>query len=310
MPVIALVATVLAGVSLAAFLGGLWWPLDLVSNFRPQMAVVLGVLGLTLVGSRWKRASRFVLAVALINALLVGTLWLPAPAPPEGDRVRVLSFNLLAANDRYDAVVGYIGRSAPDVVFLHEASRPWEEAMAAADLGYEVVKTRDDDHIFGTLVMVKGDATVEGFGYTIREPRSVEVIYTTESGTAVGLLGIHPLAPDTAEFASLRDAQIRFAANWAKDREGEPTVVVGDFNAGPWSHAFRDLLSTGRLVDSEKGFGLQPSFPATVNIVLRVPIDHLLASPDIGVLDRRLGPRLGSDHFPLLVDLVVPPAGG
>jgi endonuclease/exonuclease/phosphatase (EEP) superfamily protein YafD len=37
--------------------------------------------------------------------------------------------------------------------------------------------------------------------------------------------------------------------------------------------------------------------------VLRVPIDHLVHSEVISVRDRRLGPDLGSDHFPLVVEI-------
>jgi endonuclease/exonuclease/phosphatase (EEP) superfamily protein YafD len=34
-----------------------------------------------------------------------------------------------------------------------------------------------------------------------------------------------------------------------------------------------------------------------------VPIDHLLHGQALEVVDRRLGPALGSDHFLLVVDL-------
>ena len=85
--------------------------------------------------------------------------------------------------------------------------------------------------------------------------------------------------------------------------------MLGDFNATPWSWPFRRMLSTGALVNSQSGFGLQPTFPATTNVALRVPIDHLLHSDLIGVRDRRTGPALGSDHFPLIVDLEYLPSG-
>ena len=50
------------------------------------------------------------------------------------------------------------------------------------------------------------------------------------------------------------------------------------------------------------------TFPATGglwSLLLRVPIDHLVHTPDLVVVDRRLGPPLGPDHFPLVVDLAV-----
>jgi endonuclease/exonuclease/phosphatase (EEP) superfamily protein YafD len=62
-------------------------------------------------------------------------------------------------------------------------------------------------------------------------------------------------------------------------------------------------LDLGELRNSQVGFGLQPTFSSQSNLLLRVPIDHLVHSGALEVTDRRLGPPLGSDHFPLLVDL-------
>ena len=86
-------------------------------------------------------------------------------------------------------------------------------------------------------------------------------------------------------------------------------LVVGDFNATPWSAPFRNLVATADLENSQRGFGLQPSFPTTSSLLLRVPIDHLVHSPALEVTDRQLGPALGSDHFPLVVDLQVVETG-
>jgi len=244
--------------------------------------------------------------VMAVNLALVAWLWVPEAVDPveNGDPLTVVSFNVLAANERYDDVLAFVGSTNADVVFLHESSLPWEEAAMESDLGYEVIKSRDDDHIFGTLVLVRGEAEVESFGFTEREPRGVEVIHTTASGRRVALLGIHPVAPVTEEASGLRDAQMAFAANWARNQD-LPTVVAGDFNAGPWSHSFRSLKDRTGLRDSQRGFGLQPSFPASSNIFFRLAIDHLLVSDDVTVVDRRLGPSLGSDHFPVVVDLSV-----
>jgi hypothetical protein len=66
-------------------------------------------------------------------------------------------------------------------------------------------------------------------------------------------------------------------------------ILLGDLNVTPWSPHFRQLLQ-------------QTGLPAQVP-PLRIPLDHCLVSPAFQVIERRVGPRLGSDHLPLIVTL-------
>ena len=175
--------------------------------------------------------------------------------------------------------------------------------MDSADFDYQMIKGRSDNLIFGTLVLVRDEVDAVSFGFAEGQPRAIALSYQPDGWPVpVKVLSSHPLAPTTAERASLRDAQLAFAAKWAGEQEGA-FIVVGDLNASPWSWPFRRLVSEGSLRNSQIGFGLQPSVPASSNVVLRVPIDHLLHSEMLRVQDRRLGAPLGSDHFPLIVDL-------
>lgn len=298
MIVLAVVAVGVLLVSLAAFFGQLSWVLDVLANFRVQFAVGLVALGSLLILGRWRRTGAVVLVGAVVNAAVVVPLFFGGgrTIPPE-EPVTVLSFNLLASNERFGEVIAFIRETDPDVAFLHEASRPWEVALEAADLGYDITQSRSEELIFGTLVLTRPGDPVTSFGFTVGGPRAVEVIHDD-----IAFLGIHPLAPTTAERAALRDAQIGFAADWAADRSGSH-VVVGDFNATPWSHPFRELMAATDLRNSQHGFGVEASFPTSAFFALRVPIDHLLHSEDIVVADRRLGPPMGSDHYPLTVEL-------
>lgn len=306
MIVVIVPAVALVAVSLAAF-GGRWiWWLDVLANFRAQYVVGLAVFGLIIMMSKWRRTGYAVLAAALVNLVVVLPLYVGSPAETRIDSpsIRVMSFNLLSTNEDYSDVIDYIESIDPDLVMLHEASRPWEVAVASAELDYEVIRPRSDDLIFGTLVLVKGEGiTAVSHGFAATAPRAVSLTYTPPQwDVSLSVLGTHPLAPTDAERADLRDAQLGFAGEWAAEQTGA-FLVVGDFNATPWSDPFRQLMSSADLLNSQSGFGLQQSFPATSNLLLRIPIDHLLHSPALEVTSRELGPALGSDHFPLVVDL-------
>lgn len=298
--------------SLAAFLGRWVWWLDVLANFRAQYVVALALFGLIILMSRWRKTGYLVLGVALVNLIVVLPLYIgsPAEAQVEASSMRVMSFNLLSTNESYSEVVEYIETIDPDLVLLHEASRPWEVAMESAGMGYEIVRPRSDDLIFGTLVLVKGQAVEAiSYGFAAANPRAVELNYTPEGwSTPVAVLGTHPLAPTDEERADLRDAQLGFAGQWASTQSGA-FFIVGDFNSTPWSWPFRRLMGTAGLVNSQVGFGLQPTFSADSNLLLRVPIDHLVHSSALEVTDRQLGPALGSDHFPLVVDLQLSASG-
>lgn len=58
-------------------------------------------------------------------------------------------------------------------------------------------------------------------------------------------------------------------------------------------------------VDSRDGFGLQATYP-TSPMWLQIPVDHVLHTCTFGVTERRVERDVGSDHLPIVVDLVVP----
>lgn len=301
-------ALALAIASIAAFFGRYVWWLDVLANFRAQFLVGLVISGLVLLFSRYRPIAVGILVVAGINLAVVAPLYFGSPgdSQPDASVVRVMSFNLLSTNDHYREVAEFIDLNQPDVVLLHESSLPWETAMASAGLDYDVFKARSDDLIFGTLVMVKQSfeaVDIVSFGFAETDPRAVEIRVSDPSwDRPLTVLSTHPLAPTETERARIRDAQLEFAADWAA-RQSDPYMVAGDFNATPWSWPFRNLITVGGLRNSQIGFGVQATFAANSNALFRVPIDHLLQSEGLIVRKRSLGPAMGSDHFPIIVDL-------
>jgi endonuclease/exonuclease/phosphatase (EEP) superfamily protein YafD len=87
--------------------------------------------------------------------------------------------------------------------------------------------------------------------------------------------------------------------------ESRPVIVAGDLNATPWSHGFRQLVRLRGLCDSAVGRGVQATWNAH-RWVPRIPIDHVVVSPEVRVMDRRVGPDVGSDHLPVEATLAIP----
>ncbi len=302
---LAVPAVITALASGLSFFGSLWWPLDLAANFRPHFAVSLLFMGIVLILAARRRLGVGVLLVGVVNAATVVPLFV-APAgggEPLGATLTVLSFNVNGNNDRYTEVIDYIRAEDPDVVFVHEATFLWEDAFAAADLPYRVEPGRQEPLDFGTLALVPESAEFRTFGFATTAPRAVEVVMQV-GGVGVRLLGTHPLSPSTEERASLRDAQLGFARDWSAESGGR-RIVAGDLNATPWSLPFRRLVSGGSLINSQRGYGLELTFPSGSSPLVQVPIDHVLHSDGFRVIDRRLGPAIGSDHLPVVVDLAL-----
>ena len=84
-----------------------------------------------------------------------------------------------------------------------------------------------------------------------------------------------------------------------------PTLLCADLNSTPWSPYFTDLLSGTGLLNGRQGFGVLATWNALWPRMAAIPIDHCLVSPNVAVRGLRYGPRVGSDHLPLIMDVAI-----
>src|SRR5262249_47191936 len=77
-------------------------------------------------------------------------------------------------------------------------------------------------------------------------------------------------------------------------------LVIGDFNRTEASPRFGEFVRSTGLRDSRYGFGRQASWPCKSPI--SIAIGRALPPGDVAVVDRRLGPDIGSDHSPLILE--------
>ncbi len=273
------------------------WPLELFEHFRVQFSV----LGILAIGGTLALRVRGYFDAALIATLVHVCSLLPAAptatVPAHGTPVRVLVLNVLTSSSNHDAVRQLIADTDPDIIGLVEVDQRWLDALAPvlAEYAGRIEAPRNDN--FGLALYARGPVTggVEYFD-------SIRPSIVAELGP-VSVILIHPLPPVSASASAALDRE--FAAVSTRARTLRNVLMMGDFNTSPWSRAFRRLLSFSGLCDSRDGFGIQPTFPSSLWLA-RIPIDHLLHACTIGVTNRRIERHVGSDHLPVVVDLMIP----
>jgi endonuclease/exonuclease/phosphatase (EEP) superfamily protein YafD len=77
------------------------------------------------------------------------------------------------------------------------------------------------------------------------------------------------------------------------------TAVAGDFNLTPFSLKLVKLM---RWTGLRAHLTWQFSWPTHMGFPL-VLLDNVLTTPDLGTVSARLGPNVGSDHYPVIVEL-------
>ena len=97
--------------------------------------------------------------------------------------------------------------------------------------------------------------------------------------------------------------QVRALSRFIETMPGAK-IVMGDFNATPFSRVTRTVEEETGLVR----LTALPTWPAWVELP-QVAIDHIFASPELRMIeDERVGRPTGSDHYPIVMTLALPPA--
>jgi endonuclease/exonuclease/phosphatase (EEP) superfamily protein YafD len=287
--------------SLGAFLAGRGYPGDLLAFFREQYAVVLFVLAVAAAALRKPVLCAVAVVLLLLNVLaLAPALTAGARPDPGGRPLRLLVANVEYSNRDFGALGRLVRRERPDIVALVELSPAYAAGIRPALGAYRtrVLSPRDDAFGIGLYSRVPvGDLRITR---PIGGSPQVATALVVAGGRKLRLFVVHPPPPITPGLAGDNAALLRVIAGRARV-SGSRTLVCGDFNAPPWSPAFRRLLRIGGLERADawrpwQGTWLRLPEP------FRVPIDTCAAGRGLAVAVRT-GPAIGSDHRPILVSV-------
>ena len=306
-----LTAMVIGGLALAtglSFFARQWWVFELTSHFRVQYFLVLFVCSCVCVFRAHYRWALTAGIVALINLAIFAPFERVVHAntsaeKPYSRNYRAVLVNVSYDNDDYAQLVDYIRLINPDLLLLLEVNDVWMSKLKGIQDTFPYLK----GHVhkkYGIVLMSQipiKQSSILFFGE--EDIPTVVATIVTQDKTLFTLLGTHPRSPVSAVHAHSRNEQLSKIATLVSQRTN-PVVLLGDLNVTPWSPVFWDFLAHSGLHDSQKGIGYQPTWP-TMFPFAWIPIDHCLISSEVYVSNRQVGPNIGSDHYPLVVDLSI-----
>lgn len=282
--------------------------LDLLSSGAPAIFAVSVVAGLVaLVTRAWLLALGAVLGGVAPPAVAIGlelAAMIRPPAPATPNSLKIVSFNIWSANDNPAALTSFILSERPDVLLLQEAARNDHPLFfEALETVYPTIVTNYPHcttAIATTLALVEHNPS-QTCANTIARLR----LPATLGGEEIVVASTHLPNARHGEAGSDADVLMSRMSAWRH------AIVGGDFNATPWSWVIRRFDAVPGF---ERWTRALPTWPAPAaakegipSLVAFLPIDHIFSTDDWQLIRVRRGPDLGSDHYPIIVELARPP---
>jgi endonuclease/exonuclease/phosphatase (EEP) superfamily protein YafD len=291
--------------TVSAYLGGFHQIFELTTHYRLQY--LLGAL-FTLILYAFSRRRIEVLVCLFcvgLNAIDILPWYLPTANPTNTTPLRVMLSNVLTSNERYNDFLKYVAEEDPSVLVLMEINDTWQKQLEPVRKRLPYFLEIPDSDNFGIALYSKFPLSNALGQYWAEEryaPASITANITVD-GKPLTLIATHPLPPLKPDYFNQRNAHMVEMADFVT-KQKNPAIVLGDLNMSLWSPNFRRFLKSTQMRSNRQGFGIQPSWPVDIPL-LRIPIDHCLVSSRIAVKTSHIGKDIGSDHYPVVVDLSI-----
>ena len=297
------ISTVLVAVS---WLANIVAPLDVTNIFLPLLiavgfstAIILTIL---------RRFMVLIIAWAAVAVARTGLFLIALPSIGEAhlpfkQQLRVVQLNAFKENNTPDAVVNWVSSERPDVIAMEEVLGTKNPILRGLRKEYPY-QISCLPHMRCSTVILSRNRPLKTGGLAYGDPENQQALSAVWATFAHGarsytLIAVHMVHPwPWGQQESGRRTLVRFLETM--DRRN--VIIAGDFNLPPWTAA---MARQDRLFGIPRYTNL-PSWPAMVEgvpFIPILPIDHVYVGSRWHVTSIARGPRIGSDHLPLLLSL-------
>lgn len=318
-------AVVLTGLSLVP--GSHWavrlwdFPRLQIAFFAAAAAAVYWALFLEGRPAEWAFLAAVVLAALWQGRKIYPYTWLApvqvqrsarAPGAGEGGEhpsFRLLVTNVLMENQQHQRLLQVIRDAGPDVILAVETDAVWAAALEPLVEHYPHVVRQPQENWYGMMLFSRLPLLEGRIEFLVQDDiPSVHAVLELPGRIRVFLHGLHPRPPEPIrrQHSTPRDAELVVMGRAIEAAGDRPTVVAGDLNDVAWSPSSELFIRLAGLLDPRRGRGFYNSYHAKIPL-FRYPLDHVFHSAHFRLVELRRLPPVGSDHFPMLVELSYEP---
>ena len=273
---------------------------DVLTHFAP-LYLAGGALTLTAAIFAHRRLIPALLGAAAVMGSLA--LMLPEilgprpPATPPGSpgQIKLIQFNAARDGQGLEHRLAWLAAEDPDVLVVEDSRAVFQTAVTQR-LGRQMACGKTCEVAIFTRTPAK-QIEAPRRGRTGLGP-AITIAHLGGHGGDFTVVGVHYVWP--TDIRTHAENSIRLQ-ELMRGRPLERLILAGDFNSTPWSFSRRREDAALGLERRTRALATYPA-NGPFGIAL-LPIDHVYAGSGWGTVSVTRGPRLGSDHYPVVAVL-------
>lgn len=293
-----------------------WW--IRIFEFPRAQILLIGIISLIFMFQLEHKDIHFMMVIVLVVICLLIQIWKILPFTPlyacqmqatetlnQSNVVKIIIANVFMENEEFDSLAQIIQQHSPDIFLAVEVNDTWYKQLKwKTDYKYNIAIPLDNT--YGMVLFSNYKLSHQEIKYLVEDDvPSIHTKVTLPSGEIINLICLHPKPPAPQENIETteRDAELLLVGKNSKKLEGA-TIIAGDLNDVAWSYTTTLFQKTSGLLDPRVGRGMFNSFNAKIPF-MRFPLDHVFASNNFLLQEIKRLPAFGSDHFPILAELML-----
>lgn len=245
------------------------------------------------------------------NALLPYTPLVPVEVPNATElKSGEHQINLLITNvDGYDpaSLLYLVSELKPDIIIAIETKSWSDKQLSPLNNDYFYTEKHNINE-FGYGMMIFSKLALEDIRIRFIQNENVPAIESTivlNDDKKVKLYAVHPLPLASVAHVPNNEQKIEMEIIGKEVSEQQlPTIIAGSFDDAIWSEVDELTNTQNLLYDVRVGRGFYTSYH-TNRIFLKWPLDHVFVTKEFKLKSLEKLYDIGSDHFPIYVELVL-----